>query len=79
MVHIEQGHSWDKFIVSLFQSIFWFNPIFYLIKKELSLIHEYLADSQSIKKGDTQSFAKVILRASFLGESFSSNQSIYVI
>lgn len=70
MVHIEQGHSWDKFIVSLFQSIFWFNPIFYLIKKELSLIHEYLADSQSIKKGDTQSFAKVILEHHFSGKVF---------
>ncbi|MDD1523867.1 peptidase M56 [Riemerella anatipestifer] len=70
MVHIAQGHSWDKFIVSLFQSIFWFNPIFYLIKKELSLIHEYLADSQSIKKGDTQSFAKMILEHHFSGKVF---------
>ncbi|MDY3547299.1 M56 family metallopeptidase [Riemerella anatipestifer] len=70
MVHIEQGHSWDKFIVSLFQSVFWFNPIFYLIKKELSLIHEYLADSQSIQKGDTQSFAKMILEHHFSGRIF---------
>ena len=45
MVHIEQKHSWDKLLMQLTKSIFWFNPVFYFINKEINLIHEYLADN----------------------------------
>ena len=46
MVHIEQKHSWDKLFIEFVQAVFWFNPIFYWLKKELFLIHEYLADKR---------------------------------
>lgn len=67
MVHIEQKHSWDKIFIEILTSIFWFNPFFYVIKKEISLIHEYLADKKAIKNSDTRAFAQMLLASQFSG------------
>ena len=67
MVHIEQKHSFDKLFVQIIQSMFWFNPIFYFIKKEITLIHEYLADKKAVKQADTKAFAQMLLASNFSG------------
>lgn len=67
MVHIEQKHSLDKIIVEVLKNIFWFNPFFWLIKKEIHLIHEYLADKKAVKNTDTKAFAQMILGSHFSG------------
>ncbi|RKE88090.1 M56 family metallopeptidase [Epilithonimonas arachidiradicis] len=67
MVHIEQKHSWDKLLMQLVKSIFWFNPVFYFINKEINLIHEYLADKKAVKKSDTKAFAQMLLESHFSG------------
>ncbi len=69
MVHIEQKHSLDKLFVELSTAVFWFNPFFYFIKKELYLIHEYLADNKAVKHHDTQTFAQMLLVSHFSGTS----------
>jgi hypothetical protein len=69
MVHIEQKHTWDKIIMTTVNSIFWFNPVFYLIKKEIFLIHEYLADKKAVKQSDTKAFAQMLLASHFTGTS----------
>ena len=68
MVHIEQKHSWDKIFLEITTSLFWFNPFFYLIKKEINLIHEYLADKKAIKNSDTKAFAQMLLASHFSGK-----------
>ena len=68
MVHIEQKHSWDKIFLEIITSLFWFNPFFYLIKKEINLIHEYLADKKAIKNSDTKAFAQMLLASHFSGK-----------
>ena len=67
MVHIEQKHSWDKLLMQTVKSIFWFNPVFYFINKEINLIHEYLADNKAVKKSDTKAFAQMLLESHFSG------------
>ena len=44
MVHIRQKHSFDVLFFELVQVISWFNPVLYFIKKEVKLLHEYIAD-----------------------------------
>ncbi|WP_297982356.1 M56 family metallopeptidase [uncultured Chryseobacterium sp.] len=68
MVHVEQKHSYDKMVMEVIVSIFWFNPFFHLIKKEISLIHEYLADKKALKNSDTKAFAQMLLAGSFSGK-----------
>jgi hypothetical protein len=67
MVHIEQKHSFDKIFIEIITSIFWFNPFFHIIKKEISLIHEYLADKKAVKQSDTKAFAQMLLASHFSG------------
>ncbi|WP_294202339.1 M56 family metallopeptidase [uncultured Chryseobacterium sp.] len=67
MVHIEQKHSFDKIFMEIITSVFWFNPFFHIIKKEISLIHEYLADKKAVKQSDTQAFAQMLLASHFSG------------
>jgi beta-lactamase regulating signal transducer with metallopeptidase domain len=70
MVHIEQKHSLDKIFLEITTSLLWFNPFFYLIKKEINLIHEYLADKKAVKNSDTKAFAQMLLASHFSGKQF---------
>ena len=47
--------------------IFWINPFFWLIRKELSLVHEFIADKKTVGSGDAQAFARLLLETSFPG------------
>lgn len=67
MVHIEQKHSFDKILIEVVTAIFWFNPFFHIIKREISLIHEYLADKKAVKNSDTKAFAQMLLASHFSG------------
>ncbi|MFC3562483.1 M56 family metallopeptidase [Pedobacter jamesrossensis] len=47
MVHINQKHSYDVLFFELLRSFSWFNPITYLLKNDIKLLHEYLADEET--------------------------------
>ncbi len=47
--HASQKHSLDILFVELLQIIFWFNPLFYFIKRSIKLNHEFLADRAVLK------------------------------
>jgi hypothetical protein len=72
MVHIEQKHSWDKVFLEITTSLLWFNPFYYLIKKELNLIHEYLADKKALKNSNTKAFAQMLLANHFSRKHFTA-------
>jgi beta-lactamase regulating signal transducer with metallopeptidase domain len=61
LFHIQQGHSWDLAFLELATAIFWINPFFHLIKKELKTIHEFLADEFATKENDKWSYAELLL------------------
>ncbi len=49
--HCRSFHSVDLIILSLYRSLFWFNPIIYSWTKEVQLNHEYLADAYVLSNG----------------------------
>jgi hypothetical protein len=63
LAHIRQKHTYDKLFSQLIVCMFWMNPFFWLIQKELNLIHEFIADAESIKDGDKIKFAKMLLQS----------------
>ena len=69
LTHIQERHTLDRIICQVFSSIFWMNPLNWLIQKELETIHEFIADRESIDNKDTQLFAEIILEAQF-GKQF---------
>jgi len=63
MTHIRQKHSYDKLFVQIIACICWMNPFYWLIQKELNMVHEFLADAACIEEGDTGSFALMLLQS----------------
>lgn len=72
MVHIEQKHSFDRIFIEVVTAVFWFNPFFHIIKREISLIHEYQADQKAVKHSDTKAFAQMLLASHFSGTQLAA-------
>lgn len=65
LIHVQEKHSADKLFMQLVILFGWFNPFFWLAKKELNLIHEFIADHKAIANGDTASLAAMLLTAAY--------------
>ncbi|MBB2145350.1 hypothetical protein GM921_07640 [Pedobacter sp. LMG 31464] len=66
MVHIKQKHSLDILFFEVLQMICWFNPIIYFIKKDIKLLHEYIADELSTNSGlQKHEYAMFLIENSF--------------
>lgn len=50
MIHIKQKHSLDIILLELLKIVCWFNPLIYFIKRDLTLLHEYIADENTTAK-----------------------------
>jgi bla regulator protein blaR1 len=63
--HVHQWHSADIILIEILQSVFWFNPIFYLFKKAIQLNHEFLADQAALKLAtDIVSYQQILVQES---------------
>lgn len=67
LVHIREKHSWDKVLVQLFLVAFWINPFFWLIRRELVMVHEFIADRKTVGNGDAQALSRLLLETGFPG------------
>jgi len=77
LAHIRQRHSHDKLFTQLVCCIFWVNPFYWLIQRELSMVHEFLADAASIDEGDSETFAQMLLRSVNNGQYLSPSQAFF--
>ena len=59
--HVNARHSWDKAFMQIVLCAFWINPIFWLIRREIHMIHEFEADRASVKDNDASLLAAMIL------------------
>ena len=59
--HVRARHSADKVLAQLLCTVFWFNPFFWLFRKEQSMVHEFLADRACVKSGGAKELSKLIL------------------
>jgi TonB-dependent SusC/RagA subfamily outer membrane receptor len=71
IVHVQQKHTYDKIFLQIVHILFWINPVFWLIRKEIVMIHEFIADKEAIENSDTSAFAAMILQAAYPGYQFS--------
>lgn len=61
LYHIRSKHSLDLILTELIISLYWFNPFFYLYRKEVSTIQEFLADQYAANDSDVMSYAELLL------------------
>lgn len=62
LFHVQEKHSADILLAELITAAAWFNPFFYLIKKELKTIHEFLADQYAASESDRYEYAELLVR-----------------
>lgn len=69
MTHIKQWHTLDIIISELVKVVLWFNPIVYLMQKQIKLNHEYICDSFAASLSSPYKYAQ------YLSKSISNNNN----
>lgn len=64
LFHVRQQHSLDNLFMEIVICLAWFNPFFYLIKKEIKAIHEFLADQYAVSGSDRYAYAELLVMES---------------
>lgn len=77
MTHIAQQHTLDRLFCQLLCAVCWINPFYWIIQKELSVIHEFIADEAALDGSDTESFAKMLLQTHYGDHFFQNAQSFF--
>ncbi|MBS1640567.1 MAG: energy transducer TonB [Bacteroidetes bacterium] len=70
LIHVKQKHSLDNILIQIILIVGWCNPFFWLAKKEMNIIHEFIADTKVVKNGDASSLAAMLLAAAFPQQKF---------
>jgi N-acetylmuramoyl-L-alanine amidase len=71
LAHINEKHTYDKLFINIVLIVFWCNPFFWLLHKEINLLHEFIADEKAVEDGDTSAFAAMLLQTIYPQHQFS--------
>ena len=77
MVHVREYHSHDKIFLQLVLVAGWINPFFWMIRSELQMIHEFIADKKSIGEKDSAAFAELILQTTYPQYNYLLSNSFF--
>ncbi|GAB6009184.1 TonB family protein [Dysgonomonas reticulitermitis] len=70
--HVRQYHSIDNLTAELLCAFFWWNPFAWLIKKEIKINLEYLADQEVLNRGyNLKEYQYILLQVSNKNTGFS--------
>jgi len=77
LVHIHEKHSIDKMIMEVTTAICWINPFFHLYKRELAIIHEFIADKKAAAQSDVAHYAQTILQMALQSSQLAITNSFF--
>ncbi len=77
VAHVQEKHTYDKLFINLVLIFYWSNPFFWLIRKELNMIHEFIADKKAVEDSDTTAFAAMILQATYPQHRFQLTNNFF--
>jgi beta-lactamase regulating signal transducer with metallopeptidase domain len=77
LTHIRQKHSWDRLFSQSLCSLFWMNPFYWLIQKEMQQIHEFIADEEAFGHGNSTFLAKILLHSQYGHHFLNPSHSFY--
>ncbi|MEY3600311.1 MAG: hypothetical protein RLZZ463_1088 [Bacteroidota bacterium] len=76
--HIVQKHTLDRLVSQLMRAVFWVNPFYWLIAKELETIHEFIADQSAVGTDAPEALAEMLLTTHFESPIFQPTHSFNV-
>ena len=77
VAHIQEKHTHDKFFMNIVIMFCWCNPFAWLYRKELNMIHEFIADKKAVEDSDTSAFAAMILQAAYPKHRFELTNNFF--
>jgi len=77
LAHINGRHSLDGLFAQLLACLFWMNPFFWIIRRELSVVHEFIADAATGMEGDAEGFALMLLHSMNEGRFLEPAQGFF--
>ena len=77
LTHMEQHHTHDKLFISFLSALFWMNPFFWIIRRELEVIHEFIADEKAVAEEDASALAAMLLQTHYQSKFLSTGQSFF--
>ena len=77
VAHVKEKDSYDKIFMNVVLIFFWINPFFWIIRKELNMIHEFIADKKALEDSDTEAFAAMILLATYPQQQFNITNNFF--
>lgn len=76
LAHVTEKHSVDKLFMELVCAVCWLNPFFHLYKRELAVVHEFIADQQAAG-GKVADYAQTILQVSLQSRQLSITNNFF--
>ncbi|MGD1847187.1 MAG: M56 family metallopeptidase, partial [Salibacteraceae bacterium] len=76
LVHIRQHHSFDLLFLQVVSVLFWFNPVWFFVKRSLVTVHEFLADADG-SAGQPKQYSELLLSQSFQVPAMALSHAFY--
>jgi beta-lactamase regulating signal transducer with metallopeptidase domain len=80
LIHINDKHWVDLLLFEILKIIFWFNPFVWIYQKEISYLHEFIADKNILHSTDFKQYFNKVLQekfktynVSFVNQFFQAN------
>ncbi len=77
LTHIKEKHTYDNLFFHAVACVFWMNPFYWIMQRELNMIHEFIADERSVDEGDVRSFAEMLLQSYNEGRYLDPSHSFF--
>lgn len=77
LAHVKEKHSIDNIITQVVMIFGWFNPFFWWARRELQMIHEFIADKKAVENGDAASLAAMLLAAAYPQQQYLLTNSFF--
>ncbi|MEO7308820.1 MAG: TonB family protein [Chitinophagaceae bacterium] len=71
LAHITEKHSNDKVFIEILIALAWWNPVLYFIRRELAVIHEFIADKKASAGDENLQYASLLLMKAMGSEQFA--------
>ncbi len=75
--HVAGKHSWDLLYCETLRILLWFNPIVYVLQRDLVEVHEFLADRKTTRTYAKKSYIESLMNAHFGTHQFSFTSSFF--
>ena len=77
LVHSKQKHSLDLLFFEFLRIAMWFNPMIYFYQQRITLLHEYISDSEVVKTTEKHDYFNKLLSQTFQVENISFVNQFY--